>query len=486
MGPCHRWIVRSLSVVALSVVALPASAQLGCLGGGPSLPGGGGMLGGGGMPGGNLPMDGLPDLPRTPSTPRAPSVRAPTLPLPAATSAVRPTVGGLLRQTKALSGQSLIALHGQQVRALIRDHADVIDVDDHGQAVVRSEVLILSPSPQSLAIARKAGFSVGAETPLEGLGLSTVTLSPPPGVSAREAVRRLKALDPQGQYDFNHIYLGAGIVIASSRGAVAGGGKGGPAVRIGLVDGGVAAHPSLGAVEQRGFAPGGVRVSAHGTAVASLMVGHGGAFRGAAPGARLLVADVYGGSPTGGSAAIIAQALSWMAQNRVPVINISLVGPPNLTLQAAVAALVARGHLVVAAVGNDGPAAPPLYPAAYPGVVSVTGVDARRKVLPEAGRGGHVDFAAPGADMAGASTQGGYLALRGTSFAAPLVAGRLALALPSPDRAGAARAVADLSRQAVDLGARGPDPIYGKGLVAFDLRTAPTAVGAGHVLLAGE
>nr|QQZ48704.1 hypothetical protein JKL49_14610 [Phenylobacterium glaciei] len=31
--------------------------------------------------------------------------------------------------------------------------------------------------------------------------------------------------------------------------------------------------------------------------MASLMVGRGGAFRGAAPGARLLVADVYGSSP---------------------------------------------------------------------------------------------------------------------------------------------------------------------------------------------
>ncbi|CAN5447102.1 hypothetical protein BH10PSE5_BH10PSE5_19750 [soil metagenome] len=474
MGPCHRWIVRSLSVVAMSVVALPASAQLGGLGL-PSVPTGGGL------PGGGTPTGVFPDLPQTPPSPR---VRAPTLPLPK--PALLPAVNGLARETQVLTGQAASLLHGQQVRALIRDQADVIEMDDHGQAVVRGQVLILSPSPQSLTIARKAGFSVGAETSLESLGLSTVTLSPPPGVSAREAVRRLKALDPQGQYDFNHIYLGAGVVIASSRGAVAGGGKGGAGVRVGLVDGGVAAHPSLGNVEQRGFAPGGLKVSAHGTAVASLMVGRGGAFRGAAPGARLLVADVYGGSPTGGSAAIIAQALAWMAQNKIPVINISLVGPPNLTLQAAVAALIARGHLVVAAVGNDGPAAPPLYPAAYPGVVSVTGVNAQRRVLPEAGRGGHVDFAAPGADMAGASSQGGYVTLRGTSFAAPLVAGRLALDLPSPDRAGAARAIADLSRQAADLGARGPDPIYGKGLVAFDLRTSPLVVGAGHALLAGE
>src|SRR3546814_15328799 len=80
----------------------------------------------------------------------------------------------------------------------------------------------------------------------------------------------------------------------------------------------------------------------------------------------------------------------------VPVINVSLVGPPNLLVRTAVTAVQRRGLIVVAAVGNDGPAAAPLYPAAYPGVVAVTGVDSNNRVLSEAGRGPHVDFAAPG------------------------------------------------------------------------------------------
>jgi subtilisin family serine protease len=198
-----------------------------------------------------------------------------------------------------------------------------------------------------------------------------------------------------------------------------------------------------------------------------------------------MVADVYGPTAAGGSAEAIARALGWMAQERVPVINVSLVGPANLLLGAAVRALVEKGHVVVAAVGNDGPAAPPLYPASYPGVVAVTGVDARRQVLPEAGRGTHVDFAAPGAQMAAAGADGSFVAVRGTSFAAPLAAGRLARLLPAPDRSGAARAVASLGREAADLGARGPDPVYGRGLVAFALRTDPAAVGARTVALRG-
>ena len=59
------------------------------------------------------------------------------------------------------------------------------------------------------------------------------------------------------------------------------------------------------------------------------------------------------------------------------MINVSLVGPRNALLERVVASLVSRGHLIVAAVGNDGPAAPPLYPAAYDGVVGVTAVDQR-------------------------------------------------------------------------------------------------------------
>src|SRR5690606_13341212 len=145
-------------------------------------------------------------------------------------------------------------------------------------------------------------------------------------------------------------------------------------VSLGLIDGGVAAHPSVaGRVEQRGFARGAPSPSRHGTAVASLLIGEG-TVRGAAPGARLLAADVYGAAPAGGKASAIARALGWLVQRGAAVVTISLVGPDNKLLALAVQRAQARGLLIVAAVGNDGPAAPPAYPAAYPGVLGVTGV----------------------------------------------------------------------------------------------------------------
>lgn len=230
-----------------------------------------------------------------------------------------------------------------------------------------------------------------------------------------------------------------------------------------MIDGGVASHSSLAnaSVEQRGFA-GPAQPTGHGTAVGSLLVGDQGLFRGAARGANLFVGDVYGGNPAAGSATTIVRALAWAASKNPAVINISLVGPVNRTMARAIAALQARGIAVVAAVGNDGPAAPPMYPASYPGVIAVTGVDASDRALREAGRAEHLDFAAPGADLVAAAPGKGFIAVRGTSFAAPLVAARLA----------AAGSSAQLSREAVPGKGR-----VGQGIVCKACRTAPKSVG---------
>ncbi|CAN7603430.1 S8 family serine peptidase [Caulobacter sp. LjRoot300] len=359
-----------------------------------------------------------------------------------------------------LTPDALAAARLDRLTALVRAHPRALERDDQGQPVVRGEVLAVSPTPEALAKVVAAGFVVARQTRSDDLGLSLVTLTPPKGLSARAAIKRLRDLDPGGDYDFNHVYADAGLetVVAASAVAPAAAQDGGG--RAGLLDGGVAADQPVFThvrLEQRGFADGGARPSAHGTATASLL---------AAAGAdQILVADVYGKGPAGGSASAIVGALAWMAQARAPVVNISLVGPPNGALGAAVKALLARGCLIVAAVGNDGPAAPALYPASYPGVIAVTGVDRRRRLLPEAGRAAHVDFAAYGAEVKVAAPGGRPASVRGTSYAAPVVAGRLARLLDAPDPAAAQRAVARLAAEAVDLGAPGVDPVFGNGLV---------------------
>ncbi len=443
---------------------------------------------------------GLPQLPTTPQ-----------LPLPPVQQPLQRTLDS------ALAPADLAGLRERTIGELLRRHGRELQRDPRGEPVIRGELLALPSDATARAAVLAEGYAVLREEALDGLDLAWLVLRPPPGLSLDRALALLRRLDPAGQYDHHHVYLRSGTAAAASvpsaaepgaasGSAGAGGGAGRsagpnggsagapaassgsagapPDIRVGLVDAGVdVGHPALQGTDVRrhGCAAGaGALPSAHGTAVASLLVGRAGDFRGAAPGARLYAADVYCGAPAGGSVQAIAQALAWLARERVAVINISLVGPPNALLERAVAALVARGHLLVAAVGNDGPAAPPLYPAAWPGVVGVTATDVRRRVLPEAARGAHVALAAPGADLAAASREAStrFEAVRGTSFAAPLVAGLLAPLHRLPDRDAAAAALAALTSAAVDLGAPGRDPVFGAGLVGEALRVEPQRLAA--------
>lgn len=255
--------------------------------------------------------------------------------------------------------------------------------------------------------------------------------------------------------------------------AAASGASGSP--RLGLIDGGVdAEHPALRGSRLRNA--GCIQPSSHGTAVASLLVGQGEGLRSAWPGAALAVADIYCEQEgTGGTAARLVAALDWLLREQVAVVNISLVGPPNRLLEAAVAAAQARGQLLVAAAGNDGPAAPPLYPAAYAGVIAVGAVDERRRPLPEGARGAHLGAVAQGSGLRVAQSGGDWAAARGSSFASPWIAGRLAAAWGSgpPQPARAQQLVAALRAQLEDLGASGPDPVFGWGLAGPRWRLQP-------------
>lgn len=351
---------------------------------------------------------------------------------PDARQVISPTldyVGGMPQSVIEAGNATLLELRRLRLRQLIAEHRDQLESDPSGQPVRRGVLIAIDPDPVSLQLAARAGFAIVADVREPELGMRLVTLRLPRGLSARDGLKRLRAAAPRIDADFDHVYEPAGGELLPFAGTLAAASAGPTGRTIGVIDGGVASHPSLSAasIEQRGFA-GSPQPTGHGTAVASLIVGSQGAFRGAAPGSALLVADVYGGSRAAGSASVIAKALGWLAAHRPGVINVSLVGPPNRVMERAIAATRSRGIAIVAAVGNDGPAAPPQYPASYAGVVAVTAVDGRGRALTEAGKAKHLDFAAPGADMAAALPGQGYAQVRGTSFAAPLAAARLSIA----------------------------------------------------------
>ncbi|MGN7161560.1 S8 family serine peptidase [Sphingomonas sp. SAFR-052] len=444
-------------------------------------------------------------LPQVPSLPSLPG------PVGGAVDGVRRAlpVEETLSNARQLVRQSV-----ERARDLARRYPDRIELDRDGNPVRAGEVTLSDPDPALLKLAEAAGFRVIANERFEELGIGFARLRAPAGLSAVEAVRRLGrilgvnrvATDPiysasgvgavpstsertpaqagaQGRQAMALLGSGpppargygvfAGAVVASSLSpshapafaGVRGGGGGrlpapGAGRRIGIIDGGVGpGTPGLAA--QQGFAEGAPRANDHAVAIASLLTG-GGGIKAAAPGAALAVADVYGSDPAGGSASGIARALAWMVRGRVPVVVVSLAGPADPLLARFVAAARARGTVVVAAVGNAGPAAPPAYPASYPQAIAVTGIDARGRPLIEAGRARHLDYAAPGADMLALNAAGQARPVRGTSFAAPLAAARLS-ALWDGDVAGA---LARLDREAKGKSAR-----TGRGVVCGACRT---------------
>lgn len=357
-----------------------------------------------------------------------------------------PSVGEVVTQAGQIGEElerPLQDLRRLQVRDLLREHRRELEADPQGMPIVRSQILALGMNEAALTAARAQGFDVVRSDAIDGEAM-LVTLRAPARMSTRRALRRLRQADPQGVYDFDHLHLESGVALTIAEFAQSGA-SGGP--RVGLIDSGVDA--SVRVAEQRAFATEQPVAGPHGTTIAGLI-------RSAAPGARIYAADIYGGAPTGGASSALARALGWLATENVAVINVSLVGPRNRVVEAVVSRMAARGFVIVAAVGNDGPAAAPLFPASYDGVVGVTGVDARDRVLVEAGRGAQVDFAAIG-------VQG---RARGTSYAAPIVAARLAARLPAPGASAAQNAIVTLRADARDLGARGRDDVYGYGLIS--------------------
>lgn len=424
-----------------------------------------------------------------------PNVRLPTLPQPQLPDVSR-TLSGTVGQ---LDSEALKDVRRLRLRDLLRRNRATLEADPKGAPIVRGEVLAVSPSDTELSAAQAAGFTIVRIRTLDGLDARIVVLGAPKGLDTQRALLRLREIVPSASLDFNHIYTDSGR--ADSRGADSrsadGRGTGeltassnrtgensGPEAsvpgKLGLIDSGLdVAHAVFKDVPIHQYGCGGSPVPGpHGTAVASLMIGRSAEFHGVAPGSELYAADVFCGLPTGGAADAVSDAFAWLAREKVAVINVSLVGPSNVVLEAVVRIVVARGHLIVAAVGNDGPAAPPLYPASYPGVIGVTGVDTRHRVLVEACRGSQVKFAAPGADMSAAKSSQTFELVRGTSYAAPIVASLLAATLREPDKAAADHAVDELTRKALDLGAAGMDSTYGYGLVGADLAPAVRLAGA--------
>jgi subtilisin family serine protease len=206
---------------------------------------------------------------------------------------------------------------------------------------------------------------------------------------------------------------------------------------------------------------------AHGTGMAGVIAARG-LLTGVAPKASIVAVKAFTSKSAGQPAQATTEALlvgiDWAVRQNVRILNLSFAGPRDGFVERIIQATAAKGVLVIAAAGNAGPNAPPMYPAAYEDVVAVTAVGPKNEIFPLANRGAHLGVAAPGVDVIVLKPKAAYGLSSGTSIAAAHVSGIVALMLEQYPNADAAALRHRLISTASDLGGVGPDDQFGAGL----------------------
>jgi len=238
-------------------------------------------------------------------------------------------------------------------------------------------------------------------------------------------------------------------------------------VTIAVIDSGVdVKHPELANAIASSFDALGSKEGphTHGTGVAGAIVSHA-RLMGSAPAARILAIRAFGVAQNGAesSSFVVLKGLDYAAAHGAQIVNMSFAGPKDALIERGIAALAAKGILMVAAAGNAGPKSPPLYPAANASVIAVSATDAEDRLFPESNRGSYIAVAAPGVDIFLPAPDGKYQITSGTSFSAAYISGLAALMLERNPALQPDELRAILMKTARDLGAPGRDDLFGAG-----------------------
>ena len=343
-----------------------------------------------------------------------------------------------------------------------------VENDEAGNPYREGELVVMSDDAGLVSRAQSLGFGIIEQRPLESIGAVVARLRRPEGVTSNQALELLRTNEPASASGYNYLYRATGKVLedeqqappapapASSR----------PAhqkirtTSIGVIDGFAADAIDGWNVERLVDKP---AMTGHGDAVTAILLRDLANAYGAKPD-RLMLLDVMRGKTGKGAADVAALVFAFdrLVTAHVDIANLSLAGPDHPALQRAVSQSLKSGMIVVAAVGNEGPAAPPAFPAAYDGVVGVSAVDSSGKPYLYSGRGAHVDIAALGFEVS-PTAKGGELV--GTSYAAPHVTAMIA----GEQKRHSGRSIDSLLTEfAEDAGAPGRDPVYGLGILTLD------------------
>jgi hypothetical protein len=235
----------------------------------------------------------------------------------------------------------------------------------------------------------------------------------------------------------------------------------------------------------------------HGTHVTGIIAAgaNGLGMYGVAPGATILPVKVFGASTA--SSTDIDRGLLYASSKGAKVVNLSL-GASGPTGTSALSTLARTNNtLVIAAAGNEGQANPG-WPARYAKeswangtIIAVGAVDANKKIASFSNRAGDTAnfyLVAPG--VAINSTYGtSYALMSGTSMATPAVTGAAALIMGYWPYLKANQVATLMLNTTDDLGAKGTDAVYGRGMLNVNRALTPqgnvtykTATGASITL----
>ncbi|MFC0528093.1 type VII secretion-associated serine protease mycosin [Phytohabitans kaempferiae] len=276
----------------------------------------------------------------------------------------------------------------------------------------------------------------------------------------------------------------------------------GDRVIVAVIDTGVDPHPDLlhnllpGTDLATTSGNGQHDTDSHGTGMAGLIAAHGtgpsaGAL-GIAPQAKILPIREPSSSQ-GADSDVLARGITWALHNNAAVLNISSAGGSSPALRDAIKSALDRDVVVVAPAGNRPFDLGVTFPAAYDGVLAVGATDRNGDHAEVSVTGEQVAISAPGVDIYSTSYNGQYRKGTGTSDAAAIVSGAVALVRSKYPQLSAPEVVHRLTATATDKGAPGRDEQYGYGVLNLvaaltadvpplgEPTAAPTTTGAAAV-----
>jgi thermitase len=158
----------------------------------------------------------------------------------------------------------------------------------------------------------------------------------------------------------------------------------------------------------------------------------------------------------------LAQGITHAADRGARIANASFAASGSSAVQSASQYMKNKGGLVFISAGNDGAQLAIVPTTALITVAATDSTDARTSW---SNYGDVVRLAAPGASIYTTTVGGGYGAVSGTSFSAPIAAGVAALVMAAKPSLSSNAVETLLTSTAVDLGAAGRDPLFGHGRV---------------------